>query len=397
MGERGLKKKLIFFIGGLNFGGMERVVFIAEKLMREQYDTIIVTLYQTDADYKKIDAKIYDLNVPPKEGKVNKAIVFYKRLKQTIKMKRELKPDIIFSFGMYSNYLNALSKKKEKIVMGIRSYDWLNQPFTITAIDKWIVKQFDSVNSVSKKIYEDVDLYWPNIRKGKIIYNPYDLNYIVNQSKLDIDDYIFNSYEFYYITIGRLSYQKAFDHLIKAFSVVNKKVNNSHLIIIGNGKLKDELHKLIKKLDLYGKVELIGGKNNPYKYIAKANAYVLSSYTEGFPNALVESMCIGVPVISVDCKSGPSEILFDNIKDIDWGKQDFVIADYGILAKEMIDELDRCQLSDSERSLAEAMIYCYKHYQEMKIIGKKAQTKVLQFNYDFFKKNLFDELNSLYL
>lgn len=390
-----VKKKLVLFIGGLNFGGMERVVFIAEKLLREEYDTTIVTLYQSNADYRNIDAKLYDLNVPPKNGKINKVIVFCKRLMMANKMKHKLKPDIVFSFGMYSNYLNALSKKREKIVMGIRSYDWLNTPFTCAGIDNWIVKKFDSVNCVSKMIYKDVDNFWPDINKSRIIYNPYDVNYITEQSKLPIDDYVFEPNKFYFITMGRLSHQKAFDHLIKAFYIVNKKVKNSHLIILGDGQLKNELSNIIHNLNLENKVELLGAKSNPYRYIARSNVYVLSSYTEGFPNALVEAMSLAVPVVSVDCKSGPSEILFENMQELDWEKKDIKVADYGIITKEMLDLGNHLDYSLCEQSLANGMIYAFNNYENMKSIAINGKARVEKFDYSLFKEELLDELSSL--
>ena len=90
------KKKVVFFIGGLNFGGMERVVFIAKELLENNYDIKIVTLYQNMADYEA-KTEYYDLGVRPSKEKV---LTFIKRFIGTIRMKKELKPDIVFSFGM---------------------------------------------------------------------------------------------------------------------------------------------------------------------------------------------------------------------------------------------------------------------------------------------------------
>ena len=64
-----MKKKLVLFIGGLNFGGMERVAFIAKELLAKEYDVTIVTLYQQSADYE-IKEEYYNLNVPPSNKKI---------------------------------------------------------------------------------------------------------------------------------------------------------------------------------------------------------------------------------------------------------------------------------------------------------------------------------------
>ena len=194
------KKKLVIFIGGLNFGGMERVAFIMADLLKDDYDITIATLYQSNADYT-LKHKTYNLDVPPKEGKINKVLIALKRLMATKKMKALLKPDYVFSFGMYSNYMNALSKKNEKIIMGIRSYDWLTDPFTTLTIDKKIIRKFNSINSVSKLISADAEKYW-GINKSdiRVIYNPYDVDLIRKKSIEDVNDFHFDKNSFYYIS-----------------------------------------------------------------------------------------------------------------------------------------------------------------------------------------------------
>lgn len=387
-----MKKKLVFFIGGMNFGGMERVVFIASELLKNNYEITIVTLYKTSADYN-IGNNIYDLNVPPCSGKVNKVIQFFKRLYMTKKMKIELNPDIVYSFGMYSNYLNALTHKKEKIIMGIRSYDWLSKPFVTSKLDKYIVSKFDSINSVSELIAVDAERYWKIPQEeNMVIYNPYNIDFIQKKAMENIDDFVFDKRCFYYITMGRLSYQKAFDHLLYAFSIVNKKYDNTRLIIMGNGENLGQLKKIRDSLNLKDKVFFIGGKNNPYKYVKKADVYVLSSYTEGFPNALVEAMCIGTPVVSVNCKSGPAEIFrYNKIKSKDSSSL-FEICECGILTNEMIDESRTGRYQQSEISLAQGMIVLYENSDLRNRLRDNALKRVCDFDYDTFKEKMIYEI-----
>ncbi|NJK27869.1 MAG: glycosyltransferase, partial [Coleofasciculaceae cyanobacterium SM2_3_26] len=112
--------------------------------------------------------------------------------------------------------------------------------------------------------------------------------------------------------IGRLVDQKDFATLIRAFSIV-KKVRKSRLVILGTGPNKPRLEALIEELDLRDDVDLPGFVENPFKYMARASVFVMSSAWEGFGNVLVEAMAVGTPVVSTDCRSGPSEIL-DNGK-----------------------------------------------------------------------------------
>lgn len=389
-----MKKKLVFFIGGLNFGGMERVVFIANELLSKDYDVKIATLYQNNADYDK-NGEYFNLNVRPSRFKI---ITFIRRFIGTIKMKKIIKPDIVFSFGMYLNYLNILSNfliiKRPTTVVGIRSYDWLTEPFVNKKFDKWIIQHADKVNSVSKKIAEDAEKIWGiPLNKNKIIYNPYDIEYIDKKANEKIDDFEFKKDKYYIITMGRLANQKGFNHLVRAFKEVSKKHKNVILLILGNGDKKKCLDEMIKQYGLEDKILLLGGKKNPYKYVRCANLYVLSSLSEGFPNALSEAMCIGTPVVSVNCKSGPSEILTDS-SNLNFGRKNFLICKYGILSNELVADknYNKKDLSLSEKSLSDALLYAVENPKKMKELSIKAKKHMKAYSYDKFYDKLIEIL-----
>lgn len=391
-----MKKKLVFFIGGLNFGGMERVIFIAEKLLKDKYDIKIVTLYQNNADYE-IKNEYYNINVPPSSKRL---ITFIKRFFGTLKMRRELKPDIIFSFGMYLNYLSILShyfsKNKACKIIGLRSYDWLTKPFFNKKIDKWIVCHADKVNSVSDLIAKDTEKKWNiSYKKNKVIYNPYDVEEIQLKSKENIDDFIFDEKDYYIITMGRLSDQKGYNHLIRAMSVVIKKHSNIKLLILGNGNRDKDIKKMISDYGMDTNILLLGGKKNPLKYVKKSNLYVLSSLTEGFPNALSEAMCIGTPVVAVNCKSGPLELVNEN-KEFSYGDSDYYVCDYGILTKEMIPDYQYSvkAVNAAEYALANAICYAYCHQEKMKEIAEKAIEHMKIYDYKLFKKSIVDAIEN---
>src|SRR5699024_1090823 len=90
---------------------------------------------------------------------------------------------------------------------------------------------------------------------------------------------------------------------------VKEDVPNANLVILGDGKLKDELKKLANELGVLDSLYFLGFQSNPFKFIAESKVFVLSSLYEGFPNALAEAMACGVPVVSTDCLSGPREII----------------------------------------------------------------------------------------
>jgi len=112
------------------------------------------------------------------------------------------------------------------------------------------------------------------------------------------------------VGIGRLTRQKDFPTLIRAFAAVRKKLP-CRLIILGEGKDRDDLEHLAKRLSQSEQIAMPGFVENPYAYLKRAAMFVLSSAWEGSPNALTEALALGVPVVATNCPSGPREILKD--------------------------------------------------------------------------------------
>lgn len=388
-------KKVVFLIGGLKFGGMERVVLIARELLKDLFDITVVTLYKTDAEIK-LDFEVYDLNVPPNNGKFNKSLNMIKRIHAVKKMKKDLKPDVVFSFGMYANYLNTLTKGKEKIIMGIRSYDWLTNPFINKKFDKWIISKADSINSVSKVIAEEAEKTWEiPLHSNRVIYNPYDISHIETLAKEDIESELFSSDYFNIVSAGRLADQKGYNHLIKAFSLVIKKNSHARLFIIGSGDKKESLQNLINELEIGSYVTLLGGNSNPYKYMKKADLYVLSSLSEGFPNALVEAMAVQTPILSVDCKSGPREIL--SLKNYNMQTNNIEVCEFGVLVPSLSGSCnyDGKQIEECDRKLADGISYMIKNPKLRKKLSEISKNRVQQFSYSLFKESLIKEINNV--
>lgn len=112
------------------------------------------------------------------------------------------------------------------------------------------------------------------------------------------------------ISVGRLSLQKDFGTLIRAFAVVRERLP-SRLLIIGDGGLREESEELIRELGLTESVEIVGFVDNPFKYMARATVYAMSPRYEGLGNVYIEAQVCGLPIVSTDCPGGPREILLD--------------------------------------------------------------------------------------
>lgn len=112
------------------------------------------------------------------------------------------------------------------------------------------------------------------------------------------------------LAVGRLTKQKDFPTLIRAFAQVHRHIP-ARLLILGEGPDRPALEELVKQLNLSGDVALPGFVENPYAYMSRASMYVLSSRWEGLPTVLIEALYCGSPIVATDCPSGPQEILAD--------------------------------------------------------------------------------------
>lgn len=115
----------------------------------------------------------------------------------------------------------------------------------------------------------------------------------------------------YVVAMGRLDSQKGFDLLLPAFAAIAADFPRHHLVILGEGPERAALERQAERLQLTERVSLPGRLAQPWPILRGAEAFVMSSRFEGFPNALLEAMALGLPVISFDCPSGPGEILTD--------------------------------------------------------------------------------------
>ena len=111
------------------------------------------------------------------------------------------------------------------------------------------------------------------------------------------------------IAIGRLTRQKNFSFLLHCFALIKKKHPDYHLLILGSGEEENKLKEIICNLEISNAVDLLGYKENPYKYLSKAECFILSSLWEDPGFVLLEAAYLNIPIIASNCPNGPEEIL----------------------------------------------------------------------------------------
>ncbi len=113
------------------------------------------------------------------------------------------------------------------------------------------------------------------------------------------------------VHVGRFTYAKDHDTLLKAFAILRAE-RPVKLVLVGDGEDEARVRRLCTELGLDEDVVFTGFTRNPYKYLARGTLSVLTSRFEGLPNVLIESMAVGVPIVSTACQWGPIEILGDS-------------------------------------------------------------------------------------
>jgi len=356
-----MNKTIILLVSNLKGGGAQRVVSNLSKFLSAEYRLFICLHDGRDILYP-FHGKLIDLQIPPTMCWFGRIVNFIKRIIKFKKIRNKIKPDFVISFMESSNFVNLFSGHAGKTIISVRNYKAKRLKRVTGKVFKLLMKLFYNnswkIVAVSEGIRKDlIDYYGLEEKRISVVYNPVDLGYITEMvaKPLAVDDEPL----FYYpviITAGKMMRQKGQWHLIRAFSVIKKSMQNIKLVILGDGPLKPYLIALINNLGLENDIKLLGFQKNPFQYFNRASIFVLPSLFEGFPNVLLEAMACGLPVISTDCPTGPREILdpgsyrLKNLSDIEYGP-------YGILVPQFDGKIYNTEgLVHEEKLLADAAI-----------------------------------------
>lgn len=186
----------------------------------------------------------------------------------------------------FSRYLKVIEAKSPlmKIIQKIRTYDW---------------KRFASKYDAFVVLTEEDKLAWGNMQNIHVINNP--LTCIPQESSTLLEKKV--------LSLGRLTYQKGFDLLIKSWEKVHKVCPDWKLSIFGNGPEKDSLLKLCSNLGLNDCISINNATSKPENEFLNSSLYVMSSRYEGLPMVLLEALSYGIPIVSFQCPCGPKDII----------------------------------------------------------------------------------------
>jgi len=334
-------KKILFILPTLSKGGQERAASRLSFALPGSFEKFLVVFYKDRVDYP-FNGKIIFLNLPLFEGWIKipaKIFLLSTKILALRKIKKEIKPDFSLSFGPEANVMNVLSNfaLKTKTILSVHIIEgtyFKNYPFLFRWFHKlvmrFVYKLANKIVVVSQGVAQDlIENFGVKKEKIAVIYNFQDLEEINKASLEELGEFknLFLKNKVV-ISVGRLASQKGFQYLIEGFKKVVEKHPETILVILGEGKLEEELEKLIENLNLKEKVFLLGFQKNPFKFLKNSSIFVLSSVQEGLPMVLIEAMACGLPVIATDCPGGNKEILDP---DCNLKVEKMRLGEYGIL------------------------------------------------------------------
>lgn len=331
------------YINSFAGGGAERVVSRLTQILSKQHNVFLIISDTSEMAYS-YNGQLIDLHEPPVLG-IKRIFTNIRRIKKLQSVKKNNNIDVVISFLEGANFVNVIGKTKQcKSIISIRNYpkNLLNKRKAIKNIKyylmKYILVNSDYIIACSKLISKEIQNNYGIISSQiGVLYNPYNIVNIIELSQKFVDPIytrFVEEHEFTFVTTGRLNYQKGYWHLIKIIYLLKLKNINIGLLIIGKGNQLGNIKKLIEKLNLEKNILLCGYHENPFPIEGLADSYISTSLFEGFPNALVEAMCIGLPIFSADCPSGPREILSPKLnldKDISYSDS----VEYGFLLERL--------------------------------------------------------------
>lgn len=354
--------RVLFFIHNLAGGGAERVMtHLLRNLDRSRFQVGLVVMEKSGSYLHLVpdDVPIFDLQVLEEKPVYFPKIVW--RLRKIIK---EYKPHIVFSMLWYANIAAVVATrflKDVKTVISERtftSYELENETVikSLKPVKGWLIRNLypisDQIVAVSKGVSDDlINSFGVSHGRITVINNPVDIAAVMSKGQKAPDPW--DTKGFRILSVGRLKYHKGHDILIKAFAM-SRIHNDAKLIILGEGPDRPSLEEIIRNEGLEDSVLMPGFQENPYAYLNYADLFILPSRLEGFPNALLEAMAFGLPVIAADCKTGPREILKDG---------------------------SVCPLVpvDDPKALAEVMYHVLKDTDYRKELSKNSSSRVLDF------------------
>ena len=294
-------KRIAFYIGSLSYGGAERTICnLANEAAIQGCEVALITSYPCEPMYpleSRIEHKI--LWDKPMTGFLKKN---YMQIRNLRKICKNYKPEVLVSFMGEPNCRAVIATMglPVKCIISVR-----NDPNKEYAgfMGRWIGKHLLPMADGCVFQTKDARSWFPDKLQAKstIIFNAVKETFFEKE---------WCPISHRAVAVGRLTAQKNYSMMIKAFSKVVAIYPDAILDIFGDGTDREVIQRLIDSYQMKDHIFLRGHTNRVLEEVSSANVFLMSSDYEGMPNALMEALAMGVPSISTDCPcGGPRELI----------------------------------------------------------------------------------------
>jgi GalNAc-alpha-(1->4)-GalNAc-alpha-(1->3)-diNAcBac-PP-undecaprenol alpha-1,4-N-acetyl-D-galactosaminyltransferase len=292
-----MHRKICFIGAGLQGGGIERAfTSLANHYQSKGYTVSVILLFKTEHFFKLHD-EIYVVEPSIKRSNFHRYLYAALLVPYVRKNLKQIKPDVILSFGEWFNSFVILATKglRFPVFISDRMSPGLKLGFPLDSAKNLLYKRAAGIIAQTKYAASVIHQRTKasNIR---VIPNPLNLFQYPEKEKKN-----------FIITVGRLAKEKGHEYLIRAFAIEEHQRWLLH--IIGDGPIRQSLEALAEKLGVADRVIFHGHLKDFAALLAESKIFVLPSLKEGFPNALIEAMSVPLACISSDCIAGPSDII----------------------------------------------------------------------------------------
>ena len=311
-------KKVLFFIPTLAHGGAEKVlVNLVNNLDKAKYKVTVLTIfdYGVNRQYLNHDIQYKSIFKHLFRGFSTMCKIIPNKLLAKLFIKEEY--DIVISYleGVTSKIVSGIGNEKCKKIAWIHiqmenSRD-LKSGFSSLDSARKAYRHFNKIICVSQRVKECFLKLGVDPEKVEVLYNTNETEEIRIKSNENVKDCIFKKEEINLISVGKLVPAKGYDRLLSIHRRLVESGYPVHTRILGIGEDENKLRRRIEEYSLQDSFELLGYKDNPYKYVKNSDLYVCSSRKEGFSTSVTEALIVGTAVVSTNC-SGAKEMLGSN-------------------------------------------------------------------------------------
>ncbi len=378
------RKKILITLPSIRYGGQEKVAITTAKLLSRHYDVTLLVFYRSDKEMNPGEIPVVSCGEETAKG-----FKLLRRIRIVRRLKKQQQYYASISFSPSANLINVITKDKARTFTSIRGYNSLSSK---SGKLRFLMRRADNVICVSEGIAAKVrEHYKMPKERVSVLYNPYNFESIQQLGKEPVDDYDFQGFTL--CNVSHLNEVKGLEHLLRAVMLIRRDIPDIRLLLVGDGVMRAPLEKLAKTLGLGDCVTFIGYRENPYKYVAKSELYVLTSENEGFPNSLVEAMFFG-PVVSVNCKTGPSKILADESDTLP--DHSYRVCKYGVLTPpvQKTRNYTTGAVEPEEKEIARAVVALLKNKDLYAQLKEAAYNRAHQFGEDIYLDSLIKLIES---